>query len=100
MLTGETEQKLSLVAQRVWAAQRRDKTLQERLLSDPARFLQESGIVIPDHLETRVSLNSDSVSFRFRLRQTGIDANGSDENAPVFGDGSILFRFEFQWIWD
>jgi len=100
MLTGETEQKLSLLARRVWAGSRRDKTLQERLLSDPAFFLQENGIAIPDDFETRVSVGVDSVSFRFTPRIAAVDAAGAEGCAPVLNDGSIFFRFEFQWIWD
>lgn len=89
MLTGETEQKLSLLAGRVWAGHRRDRTLQKRLLDDPASFLQENGIAIPKDFTTSVSVGAESVSFRFRPR-----------TAPAVGDGSLLFRFEFQWIWD
>jgi hypothetical protein len=89
MLNGETEQKLSLLARQVWAGNRRDQTLQERLLRDPKLFLQENGIAIPEDFEPRVSVGVDSVSFRFQPR-----------TAPAVGDGSLFFRFEFQWIWD
>jgi len=100
MLTGETEQKLSLLARRVWAGSRSDQTLQERLLSDPASFLQENGIAISNDFETRVSVGANSVSFRFRPRQAPIDAVGGGGDALVLNDGSLFFRFEFQWIWD
>jgi hypothetical protein len=96
ILTAETEQKLSLLARRVWAGSRRDKTLQEMLLRDPARFLQDNGIAIPDAFETRAAVGADSVSFRFRPREAAAAAGC----APTLGDGSLLFRFEFQWIWD
>ena len=100
MLTGETEQKLSLLARRVWAGSRGDQTLQERLLRDPSSFLQENGIAISNDFETRVSVGANSVSFRFRPRQAPIDAAGGAGDAPVLNDGSLFFRFEFQWIWD
>jgi hypothetical protein len=100
MMTGETEQKLSLLARRVWVGSRTDKTLQEQLLRDPASFLQENGIAIPDNFETGVSLSADSVSFRFRPRNAVVDAEGAEGSAPILNDGSIFFRFEFQWIWD
>ncbi len=95
MLTGDTEQKLSRLAHRVWAGKRRDASLPERLLRDPASFLQENGIAIPAAFETRAAIGANSVSFRFLPRDAACDAA-----PPVLGDGSIFFRFEFQWIWD
>jgi hypothetical protein len=100
MMNGETEQKLSLLARRVWAGSRRDKTLPERLLRDPAAFLQENGIAIPDEFETRVAVGADSVSFRFRPRKASADVDRGEGCAPVLNDGSLFFRFEFEWIWD
>jgi len=89
MLNSETEQKLSLLARRVWVGRRGDPALQQRLLGDPAAFLAENGIAIPAEFATSVSVGADSVSFRFQPRA-----------APAVGDGSLLFRFEFEWIWD
>src|SRR4051812_28858448 len=72
MLTRETERKLSLLARQVWAGRRSDKALQQRLLSDPALFLQENGIMIPDDFETGASVGEGSVSFRFRPRKVAV----------------------------
>jgi hypothetical protein len=100
MMAAEIEQKLALLARRVWAGRGSDTTLRERLLRDPASFLRENGIAIPEAFETEVSAGADAVSFRFRPRKEAVDVAVTGEGAPELGDGSMVFRFEFQWIWD
>jgi hypothetical protein len=100
MLNRETEQKLSVLAQRVWAGRRGDRTLEARLLRDPTAFLLEHGIAIPANLEVQVSVEANVVSFRFRPRKPAGDAAEPGGYVSAITDGSQLFRFEFEWTWD
>jgi hypothetical protein len=84
------EERLAQLVRQAWA----DKALQAALLIDPAPYLRENGIEIPEGVEAHLQVERDTISLRFEPQRPATGQSELSESALENVTGGLFFQFK------